>query len=320
MPETVRIALIGAGAFGVSLLETLRTICGVEIVAVADRDRERAQQIAARFDVQRATNDMLQAIGGDDVNTVVIATPETLHVEPALAALNAGKNVFIEKPLAHDAPSAQKIVDASKKSGRIVMPGHILRFEARVQAARARLGQAGTVRSISCRQYRPRTQFEKYKRIHPAFVILIHHIDLCLAFAQSNVVKVGARERYFIDKNSPSNLWAWLEFENGAIATLQMGYDLECAAPAAPDDAIDIVTERERIRLSFGDEGIDVYDKSGSNSVDLCYTQALRAELEYFVECVQAKRQPEIVTPRDAAAAVEIAERIVAAAKAETYV
>jgi predicted dehydrogenase len=319
MPESVRIALIGAGAFGVSLLEMLRTIRGVEIVAVADRDRERAQQVAARFDVQRAMSDMLQAIGCDDVNTVVIATPETLHVEPALAALDAGKNVFIEKPLAHDAPSAQKIVDAWKKSGRIVMPGHILRFEARVQAVRARLRQSGAVRSISCRQYRPRVQFEKYKRIHPAYVILIHHIDLCLAFAQSNVVKVGARERYFINKDSPSNLWAWLEFENGAIATLQMGYDLESASPAAPDDAIDIATERERIRLSFGDEGINISDKTGSSSVDLCYTQARRSELEYFVGCVQAGRQPEIVTPPDAAAAVEIAGRIVAAAKADIH-
>lgn len=214
MPETVRIALIGAGAFGVSLLETLRTIRGVEIVAIADRDRERAQQIATRFGVQRVTSDMLQAIGGDDVNTVFIATPETLHEEPALAALDAGKNVFIEKPLAHDAPSAQKIVDAWKKSGRIVMPGHIVRFEARVQAARA--------------------QFEKYKRIHPAFVILIHHIDLCLAFARSKVVKVTARERKFMGPDAPSNLWAWLEFENGAIATLQMGYDLESAAATAP--------------------------------------------------------------------------------------
>jgi predicted dehydrogenase len=317
MAAPVRIALIGAGAFGVGLLETLQQIRDVELLMIADADVARAKNIASRFAIRHATSSALEAIRTDGVNTVVIATPETMHVEPVLAALDAGKDVFVEKPLAHDSASARKLVKAWKDSGRILMPGHIVRFEARVQATRARLANSGAVRSICGFQHRARATFEKYKRVHPALVIMIHQIDLSLAFAQSKVVKIDARERFFLEPDSPSNVWAWLEFENGAIASLQMGYDLECASPAAPDDAMEIVTEKERIRIAFHDEGYEIADKNGCSTVDLCYTQALRAELEYFIGCVQTRRQPTIVTPEDGLAAVEIAERIIAAAKAK---
>jgi predicted dehydrogenase len=114
-------------------------------------------------------------------------------------------------------------------------------------------------------------------------------------------------------------VWAWLEFESGAVASLQTGYDLDCATPASPDDAIDIVTEKERIRMSFHDEGLGIVDASGAHSVDLCYTRALKAELEYFVDCIRARRLPAIVTPADGVLAVEIAERIAAEAKAGSH-
>src|ERR1041385_2572373 len=106
MFEPIRVALIGAGAFGVALLETLRGIRGVELVSVADRDAARAKQVAAQFQIPRATDSAQAAINAETVNTVFVATPETLHVEPVLAALEAGKDVFVEKPLAHDSASA----------------------------------------------------------------------------------------------------------------------------------------------------------------------------------------------------------------------
>jgi len=320
MNTPVKVALIGAGAFGVALLETLQQIRDVEVVVVCDHDLSRAKDTASKFNVSLATKDALDAIRSDKVNTIFIATPETMHVEPTLAALEAGKDVFVEKPLAHTSAAARQIVSAWKKSGRILMPGHIVRFEARCQAARARLAQSGTgaVRSICGFQHRAKATFEKYKRIHLALVVMLHQIDLCLAFTRSKVINVSARERHFMGSESPSNVWAWLEFENGAIASLQTGYDLDDSAPAAPDDAMEIVTERERIRITFHDEGYEVSGKSGTSTLDICYTQALKTELEYFVGCVQDRRQPEIVTPEDGLAAVEIAERVVAAAKANT--
>src|ERR1051326_4665615 len=125
MSSPIRIALIGAGAFGVALLETLQQIRDIEVLAVADADLTRAKTVASRFAARHAMSNMLEAIRTDGVNTVFVATPETMHVESVLAALDAGKDVFVEKPLAHDSASARKLVKAWKESGRIVMPGHM---------------------------------------------------------------------------------------------------------------------------------------------------------------------------------------------------
>src|SRR3712207_5564590 len=105
MTQPIRVGVVGTG-IGVTHIEVLRDVPGVEVVAVCSAQVERARAVAERFGIPRATADYRDLLG-PDVDALVLATPPALHAPLGLDALAAGKHLFCEKPLAADLAGAR---------------------------------------------------------------------------------------------------------------------------------------------------------------------------------------------------------------------
>ncbi|HET8631063.1 MAG TPA: Gfo/Idh/MocA family oxidoreductase [Thermomicrobiales bacterium] len=128
MAETVRVGVIGTG-IGVAHVEALRRVPGAAVVAICSAQRARAEAVAARFGLPRATDDYRDLLG-PDVDAVVVAAPPALHAPLVRDALAAGKHVFCEKPLAASLAEARALRDAARAAGVVHMVNFQLRFAA----------------------------------------------------------------------------------------------------------------------------------------------------------------------------------------------
>ena len=126
--KTIKVALAGAGAFGIKHLDGIKLIDGVEVVSLVSREIEKTRETAAMYGIAHVTTDLADSLALKDVDAVILCTPTQMHSEQALACLNAGKHVQVEIPLADSLAGAQAVVDAQKRTGLVAMCGHTRRF------------------------------------------------------------------------------------------------------------------------------------------------------------------------------------------------
>ncbi len=127
--EKIRLGVVGLGWVSQVFHLPVLTKCeDVEIVAVCDKDRSRAKMIADRFGITRHYSDYAQMIEKEDLDTIDVCTSTDAHLAITLAALNAGKNVFVEKPIARRYSEAVEMADAARENKKILMVGMNNRF------------------------------------------------------------------------------------------------------------------------------------------------------------------------------------------------
>jgi 2-hydroxy-4-carboxymuconate semialdehyde hemiacetal dehydrogenase len=124
----MRIAIAGAGAFGIKHLDALTAIDGVTVSSVVSRRLEQAQEVAEKYGAPHASTDLADALARDDVDAVILCTPTQLHAEQSIAAMHAGKHVQVEIPLADSWADALAVDRVQKETGLVCMVGHTRRF------------------------------------------------------------------------------------------------------------------------------------------------------------------------------------------------
>jgi 2-hydroxy-4-carboxymuconate semialdehyde hemiacetal dehydrogenase len=124
----VRIAVAGAGAFGIKHLDGLRNIEGVEITSIVSRRLDQARQVAEEYGAGHATTDLKETLARDDVDAVILCTPTQLHAEQAIDTMHAGKHVQVEIPLADSLEDALAVDRVQRDTGLVAMVGHTRRF------------------------------------------------------------------------------------------------------------------------------------------------------------------------------------------------
>ena len=124
----MRIALAGAGAFGIRHLDALALIDGVTITSVISRRLEQAEQVAEKYGAPHATVNLDDALARDDVDAVILCTPTGLHAAQAIDCMRAGKHVQVEIPLADSWPDALEVDGVQRETGLTCMVGHTRRF------------------------------------------------------------------------------------------------------------------------------------------------------------------------------------------------
>jgi len=124
----MRIALAGAGAFGIKHLDALTAIDGVTVTSVVSRRLEQAQEVADTYGAPHASTELADALARDDVDAVILCTPTQMHAEQAVAALRAGKHVQVEIPLADSWADALEVARVAEETGLVAMVGHTRRF------------------------------------------------------------------------------------------------------------------------------------------------------------------------------------------------
>ncbi|MXO65377.1 Gfo/Idh/MocA family oxidoreductase [Altericroceibacterium endophyticum] len=124
----MRIALVGGGAFGEKHLDGLSKIDGVEVVSLVGRTLDKTQALADKYGVPHASTEYDDVLKNDDVDAVILCTPTQMHAEQAIQAMDAGKHVEVEIPMADSWADAEAVMKKQQETGLVCMAGHTRRF------------------------------------------------------------------------------------------------------------------------------------------------------------------------------------------------
>jgi 2-hydroxy-4-carboxymuconate semialdehyde hemiacetal dehydrogenase len=151
----MRIAVAGAGAFGLKHLDALALIDGVAVTWVISRRLEQAEEVAQKYGAGHASTDLDDALRSDDVDAVILCTPTQLHARQSVAAMRAGKHVQVEIPLADSWADAEEVRRVQQETGLTCMVGHTRRFNPSHQWVHRRI----TAGELSIQQMDVQTYF-----------------------------------------------------------------------------------------------------------------------------------------------------------------
>ena len=126
--KAIKVALAGAGAFGIKHLDACRLIDGVEVVSLISRELDKTRETAAQYGIAHVTTNLADSLALKELDAVILCTPTQMHAEQTLACLKAGKHVQVEIPLADSLGGAEAVAALQKKTGLLAMVGHTRRF------------------------------------------------------------------------------------------------------------------------------------------------------------------------------------------------
>ena len=128
MAQSIKVALAGAGAFGIKHLDGIKNIDGVEVVSLIGRRLEPTQEVAAKYGIKHVSTELADALALKEVDAVILCTPTQMHASQSLQCLQAGKHVQVEIPLCDVLKDGQQVVELQKSTGLVAMCGHTRRF------------------------------------------------------------------------------------------------------------------------------------------------------------------------------------------------
>jgi 2-hydroxy-4-carboxymuconate semialdehyde hemiacetal dehydrogenase len=128
MSKPIKVALAGAGAFGIKHLDGIKNIAGVEVVSLIGRELDKTREVAAKYGIGHVTTELTESLALPGLDAVILCTPTQMHAAQTVACLQAGKHVQVEIPLADSLADAQDVVAWQQKTGLVAMCGHTRRF------------------------------------------------------------------------------------------------------------------------------------------------------------------------------------------------
>ncbi|HEY3377748.1 MAG TPA: Gfo/Idh/MocA family oxidoreductase [Armatimonadota bacterium] len=209
----LRVGIIGTGVMGGHHTRVASMMPGFQLVGIYDANLARAEEVAQQYGVEAFASQ--QALC-DAVEAVIIATPTVTHAEVATACLQAGVHVLLEKPIAASLAEAEALADLSARTDRVLLIGHVERFNPAVTAL---LPLLHNQELFACELQRLSTSMGRDRSADIIFDLMIHDLDLALAFTGSNVVAVNAMG-HRIRSGLIDHVTALLRFESGITATL----------------------------------------------------------------------------------------------------
>jgi len=313
--KTVRWAVIGLGWFGEVHVDTLANMPGIELAALCTRRPERLAELADRHNVARRYTDYRELLDDPSVDVVGITTHIDDHRQIAIDALQSGKNVFLEKPMAPTVEDCDRIVEAAGQASGLFMVGHICRFDPRVTRAKEAIaeGRIGKIISMHARRNLSKTIGRMVlDKISALMGDGIHDADLMLWFSQARPVSVYAQEVHPGECKYPDGGWAMSRLDNDAVAVIESVWHLPETTPYQIDARMEVIGTEGAIYINCGEAGLSVHASDGVHLPDTLYWPRvfgeyfgiLRSELRYFANCVLDGRKPDRITPEESREAV----------------
>ena len=314
--DRLRIGVIGLGWFGEIHCDAIIGIPNLELAALCTRTESRLGELATKFGVKKTYTDYRQLLADPDIDAVSIVTMWDQHSAPAVAALEANKHVFLEKPMASTVEDCRNIIAAAEQSKGIIQIGHICRFNPRYRAAKEAIaaGRIGKIVSMASRRNIPAAWTPTIlDKIGPIVGDAIHDTDLMLWFTEDRVVSAYAQTVDVRGLKYPDIGQTMYRFAGGATATLETVWCMPEKTPYDIDERMNIVGTEGFIQIQDTFPNLGIADADRFGSPDTTYWPmfegvrggALREEFSYFAKCALKGEKPAIGTPEDAMAALE---------------
>jgi predicted dehydrogenase len=212
----LRVAVVGAGAFGRNHLRVLRELEmageGVALAAAVDPDAARAEEVTKQYGIPVFAT-IEELLNADlKLDAAIVAVPTVKHHGVAAALLDAGLDLLVEKPLAASLAEADNLIARAERGGRILQPGHLERFNPAVLAVEANLKRPMFFEAHRLSVFTPRAL-----DVDVVLDLMIHDLDIVLTFAKSEVREVRAVGLPILSpKVDIANVR--VEFESGCVA------------------------------------------------------------------------------------------------------
>lgn len=305
----IRIGIIGYGYWGPNLARNLAETPGATVAKIADLDANKRALVRRRYPGVDTTADFRALIADPTVDAVVIATPVRSHFEIAMAALQAGKHVWLEKPMAETSQQARALTDEAERRGKVLYVDHTFIYTGAVQkiAEIIRSGDLGRLYYYNS----TRINLGLFQRdVSVISDLAVHDFSILQYILKEHPLAVSASGTNHFP-GTPENLaYITLFYESGTIAHTNVSW-------LAPVKVRQILIGGSRKMIAYDDleqsEKIKVYDKGVSFTDDpnqiqemrvgyrtgdmwapkLAATEALRTAAEHFVACIEEGRTPD---------------------------
>ncbi len=230
---TLKIALAGAGAFGIKHLDGLKNIPDVEVISLIGRELGKTQEVADKYGIGHVTTNLADTLAIKEVDAVILCTPTQMHAEQSVACMKAGKHVQMEIPLADSLAGAQSVDALQKQTGLVAMCGHTRRFNPSHQWVRNKI-VAG---EFNIQQMDVQTFFFRRTNMnalgqarswtdHLLWHHAAHTVDLFAYQARSPIVKANAVQGPIHPTlGIAMDMSIQLKTANGAICTLSLSFN-----------------------------------------------------------------------------------------------
>jgi predicted dehydrogenase len=305
--EKIGIAVVGTGDWGANLVRNFANLAGARLVALCDADAPRLAKSAAQYPAARAYADAAQVAADPEVQAVVVSASAAGHYPIARLMLEAGKDVYVEKPMTLEVTHAEELVRLAKTGNRILMVGHLLLYHPGVQYMKKMVqdGSIGDVLYIYCQ----RVNLGKVRKDENAlWSFAPHDLSVILHLLDMEPLDVVARGSAFLQKDIEDVVFVDLRFPGGKLAHVHVSW-------LDPHKLRKFTVVGTQKMVVFDDmeasEKIKVYDKGvdrGGQVVSygdaltvrngdilipkISLQEPLKLECAHFVECVRERKQP----------------------------
>jgi 2-hydroxy-4-carboxymuconate semialdehyde hemiacetal dehydrogenase len=231
--KPIKVALAGAGAFGIKHLDGIKNIDGVEVVSLISRDLDKTREVAAKYGIGHVTTDLADSLALKEVDAVILCTPTQMHASQTLACLKAGKHVQVEIPLCDVYTDGEEVAQVAAKSGLVAMCGHTRRFNPSHQYVHKKI----TAGEFNIQQMDVQTYFFRRSNMnalgqarswtdHLLWHHAAHTVDLFAYQCGSPIVKANAIQGPIHPTlGIAMDMSIQLKAANGAICTLSLSFN-----------------------------------------------------------------------------------------------
>jgi predicted dehydrogenase len=300
----VRVGVVGLGYWGPNLARNFDHLHGAELAALCDGSEEVLERVSAGFPEVRTTSDVADLLDDPELDAVVIATPVPTHAELAERVLAAGKHCFVEKPLAQSAADAERVVEAAREAGRVLMVGHLLEYHPGLERLGeiAAGGELGDIHYI----YGNRLNLGKLRAEENALWSLgAHDVSVVLRLAGEEPYECTAVGESYMRDGVEDVVFCFMRFPSGLAAHLHLSWldphkERRFTVVGSKKMATFDDMELER-KLTVYDKGFDEdftsYGEYIARSGDVYSPRVgndepLRIECEHFARCVREGATP----------------------------
>lgn len=324
--DKLRVAVVGAGIYGINHINAHTANPNAELVAVCDLNEELRRKIGEEYHVKtyELVKDMLE---NEEIDAVSIATPDCYHAAPALEAIHHGKHVLIEKPLATITEDAREIIAAAQKEHVRVAVDYHKRWDPASIQLKNELARPETGKIL--RGYMsmddvidvPTKWFSWSDKSSPVHFLGTHCYDLIrwyMGCEVTEVYAVGTKEYLkSMGIDTYDTIQTFLTFENGCHWTVENSWVLPAGFAKNNDGRTQIITTNTLLRVDSQNRGVEIYDTAKGRTPNYCFMQMFEGRpvgfgydpIYDFVRCLQYDL-PFIADAKDGLEAEKIADAV----------
>ena len=290
--RTINVGVIGVGAMGYNHARVYYKLENANLIAVSDVSEKTLKKVCKKYYAQ-GYSDYEELLKNPDIEVVSVCVPTTHHYNIVMEAINHGKHVLVEKPIAFTLDEAKEMIKAAKEKGVILATGHVERFNPAVQKAKELIENdvIGDIVSASAKRVGPFPP--RIQDVGVTIDLAIHDLDVMYYLFDEEVVPESGTMGSILDNcEFEDHAEIMVNFDNDATGILEVNW-----LTPYKRRQIDITGTDGIISIDYIEQSLDVYGKFAQD-IKINHEEPLKEELNSFIEAVANNKKP-VITGED---------------------